>query len=185
MINPRIKPKTCVTCGAGFIGGPTAIYCPACRAERIRERDRRRTETQRARSRKIGSTDLCQICGQQYEVRGGQQKYCPACQIAEAKRRRHESWRQDYSDPEKRRKIIDKSRQWALEHPERMADLSHQSYERNKPEINDRRRVRCGYKLRPLGRVEVCPKCGQEFTVKERNQRYCDGCRRHRRKPAD
>lgn len=38
-MNPRLKSKTCTTCGAGFLGGPTATYCPDCRAERIRQRD--------------------------------------------------------------------------------------------------------------------------------------------------
>jgi uncharacterized Zn finger protein (UPF0148 family) len=41
-MNPLLKLKICSICGTEFIGGPTAIYCPTCRADRIRQRDRER-----------------------------------------------------------------------------------------------------------------------------------------------
>lgn len=177
-MNPRITPKTC-TCGVAFLGGPTAKYCLYCRAERIRQHDRERHQRKLAgRIRHIGSTDTCQICGQQYTVNAGPQKYCPACQIAESKRRRRESWIAEYyGDPGKRQKMIGHARQWAVKNRQRVAETLRKSYERRLEIIKDKRRVRCGVKLRPLGRTELCPRCGNGFIVRERNQKYCDTCR--------
>ena len=36
-----LKPRVCRQCGATFLGGPRAWYCPDCRAERRAEADRR------------------------------------------------------------------------------------------------------------------------------------------------
>lgn len=176
-MNNRLKPKTCSTCGVGFLGGPTSVYCPECRAERIRQRDRSRTKRQREKARKIGSIDICELCGAEYTVNAGPQKHCPACQIVEAKRQSKEKFIRDYSNPVKRQQYIDRSRHWAINNRQRMAEILRLSYERRINEINNSRRKRTDYKLRPLGRAENCPKCGNEFTVRERNQKYCDACR--------
>ena len=178
-MNPRLTPKTCTTCGAGFPGGPTAKYCPTCRAERIHQHDRERHQRKLAgKLRHIGSTDLCAICGASYTVNAGPQKYCPVCQMAEAKRRAHELWLAEYyGDPVKRQKYQQRAREWALKNRQRTAEVLRASYERRLDIITDRRRIRYGVKLRPLGRTEVCPRCGNEFVVRQRNQRYCDNCR--------
>lgn len=178
-MNPRINPKTCTTCGTVFPGGPTAKYCPVCRAERIRENDRKRHQRKLAgQIRHIGSTDLCTICGKSYEVKSGYQKYCEPCAVAEAKRRRHEAWVVEYyGDPAKRQKYLQRSRRWAEDNKDRMAGILRLHYERRLEKIKDRRRKRYGVKLRPLGRTEACPKCGNNFMVRERNQKYCDVCR--------
>lgn len=70
-----LRTRTCRTCGAEFIGGPRAWYCPSCRAERIKEQRRHR----KAANRKLGSIDYCEICGKEYIVNGGLQRYCPDC----------------------------------------------------------------------------------------------------------
>lgn len=75
-----VRPRICRSCGAEFPGGPRAWYCPACRAERAREASRTSKRRSRAgAARKLGSTDVCQICGAEYVVTGSLQKYCPAC----------------------------------------------------------------------------------------------------------
>lgn len=178
-MNPRLKSKTCVTCGAVFTGGPTATYCPDCRAERIRQRDRERHQRKLAgKIRPLGSTDLCAICDKPYIVNAGPQKHCPACQVAEAKRKRHEAWINEYyGDPEKRQKYINRSRQWAINHPDRTKTIAQQSYLRTLQQRNENRRKMYGYKLRPLGRTENCPKCSNVYIVRGRNQKYCDQCR--------
>lgn len=178
-MNPRLKPKTCDTCQIGFLGGSTAKYCPDCRAERIRQHDRERHQRKLAgQLRHIGSIDLCQICGDEYTVNAGPQKYCPVCQIAEAKRRAHELWVAEYyGDPVKRQKYLQCSRQWADKHPDRIRAVSRKHYLNNIDHKNDRRRKMYGVKLRPLGRVETCPRCNNNFIIQERNQKYCDGCR--------
>lgn len=181
-MSPRIKPKTCATCGVGFSGGSVAIYCPACRAERIRDRDRKRNSQHREKARKIGSTDLCVVCGVEYVVKSGMQKYCPTCQITETKKCWQESFiRQYHGNPVRRQEMLDNSIKWAKNNQERVKNNSHRNYLNNIADINDKRRKRYGFKLRPLGRVEPCPKCGNNFIVHERNQKYCDGCQTIRR----
>lgn len=72
-----ISKHTCRQCGVSFQGGPRAWYCPNCRQERRRARER---GYQRNGSlRKLGSTDLCIRCGKEYIVVSGRQKYCPFC----------------------------------------------------------------------------------------------------------
>jgi rubrerythrin len=178
-MNLRLKPKTCATCGVGFIGGPTATYCPTCRAERIRQHDRERHQRKLAgQLRHIGSTDLCLICGKSYEVVGGNQKYCEPCSVAKTKRHAHELWLAEYyDDPVKRQKYLQRARQWAESHKDRMAEILRKSYKRHLDDIKDKRRKMYGVKLRPLGRTEICPKCGNEFIVCERNQKYCPTCK--------
>ncbi len=174
----RLTAKICA-CGVAFMGGPTAVYCPICRAERIRQRDHERYQRKLAGNiRHIGSTDLCTICGNPYEVKSGNQKYCESCSAAETKKRAHELWFAEYyGDPVKRKKYIDCSRHWAASHKDRITEILRQSYERHLDDIKNKRRKMYGYKLRPLGRTEICPKCGNEFIVNERNQKYCDACR--------
>lgn len=71
------RPKICTICGASFFGGPSAKYCPNCRQEqsKIRSAQYRKKGSQR----KLGSTDKCVICGAEYIVESGPQKYCKDC----------------------------------------------------------------------------------------------------------
>lgn len=68
-----VKERTCKTCGRIFNGGPRALYCPDCRAERQKKQHNKPTR------RPLGSTDLCAVCGEPYIVTSGLQKYCPSC----------------------------------------------------------------------------------------------------------
>ena len=77
-----IMKRTCRQCGKEFQGGPRAWYCPGCRVEKQREYERKYNRTS---SRKIGSTDLCVVCGGEYTVESGTQKYCPACRVEAVK----------------------------------------------------------------------------------------------------
>lgn len=177
----RLSLKTCSTCKIEFMGGTRAIFCPSCRAERIRQRDREKHQRQRAGTlRKIGSTDLCDKCGRTYTVTGGYQKFCPVCSEVERKLRQRESHLRMQADPVRHRRMIERARAWALSHRDRVAEALRQSYKRHINDRNERRRGRTGFKLRPIGREEICPRCGQQFVVAERNQRYCDNCREHR-----
>lgn len=69
--------RVCRACGITFSGGPRAWYCPSCREERRRERER--LHKQKGSNRPLGSTDYCVACGKPYIVNGGLQKYCPKC----------------------------------------------------------------------------------------------------------
>lgn len=73
----NIRDRVCKACCATFPGGPHAFYCPACR------QDRRRAVSARLRKsgvrRPLGSKDRCVICGDEYIVLSGRQKYCGKC----------------------------------------------------------------------------------------------------------
>lgn len=72
-----LRPRTCIDCGASFPGYPSSRRCSACAAERQRSIDRayRRNGPQRP----LGSTDICQRCGETYILDGGKQRYCKTC----------------------------------------------------------------------------------------------------------
>lgn len=72
-----VRLRVCTVCGTTFLGGPAARYCPTCRAQRRRENDRRYKRN--GSVRKLGSVDICKVCGGEYVVANGKQKYCPKC----------------------------------------------------------------------------------------------------------
>lgn len=65
-----IRKRICADCGAEFMGGPRARRCPKCANLAIRARERKETV------RPLGSIDKCAVCGKEYVVNGGRQKYC-------------------------------------------------------------------------------------------------------------
>ena len=62
-------------CGKEFNGGPRAFYCPDCRVIRTKEAQKRFRQGKTAK-RKLGSVDKCELCGKEYIVTAGRQKYC-------------------------------------------------------------------------------------------------------------
>lgn len=99
-----IRDRICRACGITFPGGPRAWYCPECRADRKREADRRHKRS--GPSRKIGSTDICQICGNPYTVASGLQKYCPDCApdvVRSIDREQSRAWAAEHLSPQQRR----------------------------------------------------------------------------------
>lgn len=66
--------RTCMDCGIEFYGGPRARRCPDCAYEAQQETSRRHKKT--GTKRPLGSTDKCVICGREYTVVSGRQKYC-------------------------------------------------------------------------------------------------------------
>ena len=100
----HIRPRTCRQCGAIFPGGPRAWYCPVCRRERRREADRR--HKRQGPKRPLGSMDVCPICGKEYVVTGGLQKYCPACApeaIRAIDRQQSMAWNREHIDIDRQR----------------------------------------------------------------------------------
>lgn len=86
-----LRRRVCTVCGASFDGGPSARYCPNCRAERQRERGR--YYKKHGSNRKLGSTDICAVCGKEYVVKSGLQKYCPDCAEAAIREKDREASR--------------------------------------------------------------------------------------------
>lgn len=101
-----LRTRTCRQCGASFLGGPRAWYCPTCRAERIKERDRIRKR--QGSTRKLGSEDLCEVCGKSYTVDSGRQRYCKDCApeaVRAVDRAQSRAWQAEHVTPEQRRNL--------------------------------------------------------------------------------
>lgn len=99
-----LRPRTCRTCGAAFVGGPRASYCPTCRAERQKVREQKYRST--GYSRHLGDIDNCAICGCEYIIQSGRQKYCPKCApdaIREIDRAQSNRWNAEHDYRAKRR----------------------------------------------------------------------------------
>lgn len=74
-----VKIRTCQDCNVEFYGGPRAKRCPECAYKERLEASRRNKK--RGTVRPIGSIDHCAVCGAEYTVNSGRQKYCSdACQ---------------------------------------------------------------------------------------------------------
>ena len=65
-----IKPRTCQDCGIEFFGGPRSKRCPSCASYAKAHYKRKPT------SRPLGSIDTCSLCGAEYTVASGRQRYC-------------------------------------------------------------------------------------------------------------
>ena len=104
-----IRDRTCRRCGRVFPGGPRAWYCPECRAGRQKDQAREAKRRKAAgKTRCIGSTDICTICGKPYTVASGLQRYCPDCipaAYAEADRQQGRAWYAANGDPDARRDL--------------------------------------------------------------------------------
>lgn len=72
-----VRTRACIDCGASFDGGPRAMRCPKCRV--AEEKRINKLHKKSGSKRKLGSIDICQICGTEYIVKSGRQKYCPGC----------------------------------------------------------------------------------------------------------
>lgn len=59
------------------MGFPKSKRCPECRD--LVNRNRNAAFKRKGPARPIGSTDLCEKCGEPYIVSSGNQRYCPSC----------------------------------------------------------------------------------------------------------
>lgn len=102
-----VRQRICRECGAAFDGGPRAWYCPRCRADRRREqRAAARKRKAAGHTRKLGSRDICTVCGGEYTVSGSNQRYCPACAPAAVRaidRQQTRQWAADNVDYQQRK----------------------------------------------------------------------------------
>lgn len=73
-VDAVVKIRTCQDCGIEFYGGPRAKRCPDCAYKAKQETSRRHKKA--GTKRPLGSIDKCVICGAEYTVVSGRQKYC-------------------------------------------------------------------------------------------------------------
>lgn len=130
--------RICIRCKRRFSGGPRAWYCPDCREERRRERDRKYTH--RPSKRPLGSVDICANCGKKYVVNSGLQKYCPDCSPIKHKeidnKQGTEYYRKHYNTETARQKRSEKRRI---------------KYQENKDETNRKRREKYAERIKHNG----------------------------------
>lgn len=74
-INKPPLAKICKDCGVEFIGYSNERRCPRCVEAALQESYRRYWD-KGGTQRPMGSTDKCVLCGKEYTVRNGLQKYC-------------------------------------------------------------------------------------------------------------
>lgn len=72
-----VRTRVCRQCGREFKGGPRAWYCPECRAARQKEAAARYRKN--GAERHLGTISQCTICGKEYIVESGLQRYCTEC----------------------------------------------------------------------------------------------------------
>lgn len=78
--SPVYTERACQDCGRVVRMHIRSKRCPECQQAAKRASDRAHAQRRRqGLSRLIGSTDLCQRCGQPYTVTGGLQRYCRSC----------------------------------------------------------------------------------------------------------
>lgn len=76
----NIFDRQCRECGNTFKGGPRAWYCQNCRAERIKEQNRKHKQLARlGHTKHIGDILQCVDCGKDYEYNFGVGDRCPEC----------------------------------------------------------------------------------------------------------
>ncbi|MBO4930897.1 MAG: hypothetical protein J6I42_01830 [Clostridia bacterium] len=101
-----VRLRTCIQCEKSFPGYPRSRFCPECSAARKKVLAKAARERQKNGTvRKIGSTDICTVCGKEYTVTGGLQKYCPECApeaIAAVDRAQGREWASQNMDYAKR-----------------------------------------------------------------------------------
>lgn len=71
------RERVCMDCGATFCGFPKSKRCPDC--QRAVNLARKRDYNKRGPVRGLGSVDSCEICGAEYVVESGRQRYCKDC----------------------------------------------------------------------------------------------------------
>ena len=83
MRSTTLAVRICRTCGAQFVGGPRAWYCPSCRVERTRAAKRAHRERRaRGLAVRLGSTRKCAVCGSEFAICAARQIYCSRCAAA-------------------------------------------------------------------------------------------------------
>lgn len=68
-----VKIRICWDCRTEFYGGPRAKRCPGCAYKAQQETSRRHKKA--GTKRPLGSIDKCVVCGSEYIVVSGRQKY--------------------------------------------------------------------------------------------------------------
>ena len=76
--------RKCRVCGVVITGNSRREYCRYCKRIVLRQNA---IEKKDPAKRSVGSIDSCRVCGKEYTVRSGNQRYCSPCAADVAKAR--------------------------------------------------------------------------------------------------
>ncbi len=139
-----IRERICIDCGRNFDGGPRAKRCPQCREIAKAETSRRYKKS--GPCRPLGSLDNCEVCGKEYIVKSGRQKYCSDCQRFAVLQ-----WQRDRkAEYNKKPEVAETRRQRRLE-----------------------RQKACQYCLRPFWSTSSSPYCSDYCRIEQKKYNMC------------
>lgn len=109
-----VKKRVCRECGINFDGGPRAWYCPVCRAERKRKQKAEHEKRKKTgNNRLLGNTYKCEICGEDYTLESGTQRFCKKCapiHLKEVDNKQSKNWNKIHTEEMKVHKENEKKR---------------------------------------------------------------------------
>lgn len=194
------REQTCIDCGKPFYGHIRSKRCPTCKAERERYLKQKSNErTRLGRTRKIGSTDFCEACGEPYIVTSGIQRYCKKCApiaVAENIRAKARERTAEYYKDETHRYEKTKARRTKVFDIKAcdicgLVFVPHGNREYCSKDCSDEalkrwRKTHANGKRRNEAKKEIfrkCLICNKEFAISNSNERYCsDACRKESEK---
>lgn len=155
--------KTCPDCGAEVMLHGSAYRCPTCQYAVDRQRARESQARYKAgKTRRIGSIDICSVCGKEYTVESGMQKYCPDCReeaALEARRKyARERAKKIQEDPEKKEKRNEARRHLMPAHRETCKQCG-------KDFFTDAYEMYCSQECKDAARNEYIKKYNQEHAA--------------------
>lgn len=102
--------RTCVDCGKEFMGYPKSKRCPECQAAADKRNNAEHwRRARKGKSRAIGQMYKCEICGKEYMLTSGAQKYCPDCKESATRARDAaltREWIRRHHDEVEKRKYV-------------------------------------------------------------------------------
>jgi methionyl-tRNA synthetase len=94
-------PKRCRECGVVITGHSRREYCRHCKRIILQQSAQQKKDSSK---RTVGSVDSCRVCGQDYTVRSGNQRYCSECATKVARERSNQQAQKISEQREMRRK---------------------------------------------------------------------------------
>lgn len=198
------REQICIDCGKPYYGHIRQKRCRECREEhkrRLHQESERRRKL--GKTRKIGSTDICEMCGKPYIVMSGMQRYCKKCApiaVAENIRSKARERTAEYYKDETHREEKAEARRVKVFDIKScdicgLVFVPHGNQEYCSKECADEalKRWNRTYYDKKRARKEKkevifreCAICGKEFVISNPNERYCsDACRKEGRKAID
>lgn len=187
------REQICIDCGKPFYGHIKQKRCRVCREEHTRRLHRESSRRARlGKTRKIGSTDICEMCGKPYIVTCSLQRYCKKCApiaVAENIRAKaRERVAEYYKDETHREEKAEARRIKVLDIKAcdicGLVFVPHGNQKYCSRECSQEARERYGAKnVEAIFRA--CAICGKEFAVSNRKERYCSNeCRKEAKRRA-